>query len=89
MNKYDNLMIEPNKQAVKNAHISGILFGYSLFSRFGFIAAVFYFGTLMIVNQGLEPENTFTAIYILFLSAMGAGMAISHAPSAGKARDSA
>lgn len=89
MEKYDSLLVQPNKQAVKNSHISGVLFGYSLFTRFAFIGAVFYFGTLMIIDHGLDPEQTYIAIQILFLSAVGAGMSISHAPSMGKARDSA
>jgi ATP-binding cassette subfamily B (MDR/TAP) protein 1 len=89
MKKYDDLLIEPNRLAVKNAHISGILFGYSMFARFAFIASVFYFGTLMIVNHGLAQENTFTGIQVLFMSAMGAGLAVSHAPSASKAKESA
>jgi len=89
LEKYDNLLVEPNKQAVKNAHIAGMLFGYSLFARFGFVAASFYFGTLLVANYGLDREQTFTAIQIVFLASFGTGIAISHAPSIGKAKDSA
>jgi ABC-type multidrug transport system fused ATPase/permease subunit len=73
LDKYDVLLEEPNKMNVKNAHKSGFLYGYSEFSRFGFIAAVFYFGMLLIIKQGLTPIDTFTGIMVLFTSALGSG----------------
>jgi ATP-binding cassette subfamily B (MDR/TAP) protein 1 len=89
LEKYDKLLEEPNKKGVTNAHLSGILYGYSEFARFGFIAAVFYIGMVLIVNKGYDPENVFTGIMILFMAAIGAGFAFSQAPSMSKAKDAA
>jgi hypothetical protein len=48
MGKYDRLLDVPNLVGVKNSHLSGFFFGYSQFVRFGFIAFVFYIGSLFI-----------------------------------------
>jgi ABC-type transport system involved in Fe-S cluster assembly fused permease/ATPase subunit len=55
LDKYDKLLEEPNKRGVKNAHLSGLLYGYSEFARFGFIAAVFYIGMVLVIKKGFDP----------------------------------
>jgi len=42
LEKYDDLLIEPHKQAVKAAHKSGLFFAYSQAIRFAYIAFVFW-----------------------------------------------
>jgi len=42
LEKYDDLLIEPHRQAVKAAHKSGLFFAYSQAIRFAYIALVFW-----------------------------------------------
>lgn len=57
--------------------------------RFFFIAFTFLIASIFIWKKELNPKGQFIGIYSLFLGALGAGMTISHAPSYGKAKDSA
>ena len=50
MSRYTALLIEPNKAGVRNAHWNGLLFGYSQFIRFGYLAFVFYIGSKFIFD---------------------------------------
>ena len=89
ISRYDKLLEYPNKVGIKNAHWSGLFFGYSQFIRFGYLAFVFYIASKFIFDYNENPKNTYIGIYILFISAMGTGIAMSEAPSLSKAKESA
>ena len=74
---------------IKNAHITGLAFGYSLCVRFIYIGVVFYVGSEFIISYNLPPQDVFQSIYIIFTSALGAGFAMSSVPSAAQAKESA
>ena len=89
MSRYDQLLTEPNRIGIRNAHWSGLFFGYSQFIRFGYLAFVFYIASMFIIDYHEDPKNTYIGVYILFVSAMGTGLAMSEAPSVSKAKESA
>ena len=82
MGNYNQMLKETAKLRVKNARIAGIAFGYSMAIRFIFIGSVFYVGTRLVVELKLNPKDVYQAIFIIFASAMGAGVAVSNVPSA-------
>ena len=82
MDKYEKLLEGPANTRVKNAHIAGIAFGYSLCIRLIYIGIVFYIGSKFIITYELDPQDVFQSIYIIFTSAIGAGFAVSNVPSA-------
>jgi hypothetical protein len=45
MSSFDKLLVQPKRQGIKNAHLAGIMFGYSQFIRFAYIGCVFYIST--------------------------------------------
>jgi ATP-binding cassette subfamily B (MDR/TAP) protein 1 len=49
------LLLEPNKDNILSAHLTGFFFGYSTFSRYTFIAFVFYIAAVFIDKQGDDP----------------------------------
>jgi len=73
MEKYASLLVIPNKQGIKMAHMAGIGFGYSFFVRFLFLGVIFYIAILMIRRFNLPLEDTFVGVFVLFMSALGAG----------------
>lgn len=90
MTRYEHLLNGPSIIGRKNAHVGGFLFGYSNFIRFAFIGFIYYIGARFINKYpGSSPEDVFVAIYVLFISAMGSGSAMSNAPSIGPAQESA
>ena len=80
LGKYSFLLEEPNKEGIKRAHISGFLFGYSQAVRFIFVAITFYLASVIIQNSA-DPKSitndVFTAVYIMFVGAIGVGVAVS------------
>lgn len=88
MNKFETLLLIPNKMGVRNSHLAGFFFGYSQGIRFWFIAVVFYIASLFIFNYNENPEHTYIAVYVLFVAALGSGLAMSNAPDVGRAKDS-
>lgn len=80
LGRYYKLLEEPNRQGIKRAHFSGMLFGYSQSVRFVFVALSFYFATLIIEKfelTGKAKNDVFTAVYIMFVGAIGAGVSVS------------
>jgi hypothetical protein len=63
--------------AIKSAHLAGIAFGYAFFVRFMFIGVVFYIAAVIIDHFKLAPEDNYLAVFVLFLSALGAGINMS------------
>lgn len=93
LEKYYGLLEGPNRQGIKRAHISGILYGYSQSVRFIFVALSFYFAILILENSdnpdANERKRVFTAVYIMFVGAIGAGVAVSQMPSTSRAKAAA
>ena len=93
LHRYYHLLEGPNAQGIKKAHFSGILFGYSQSVRFVFVALSFYFAALIIDKFDLtskdQKNDVFTAVYIMFVGAIGAGVSVSQMPSISKAKKSA
>jgi len=86
MSKYDELLEEPNAIGIRNAHIAGFFYGYSQCIRFMFLGFIFYISSIFIFDYKENPDDTYIGVYILFVSALGSGIAISQAPSVSKAR---
>jgi len=92
LERYYKLLDEPYKQGVKRARFSAVLFAYSQSVRFVFVALSFYFATLIIEKfdlQGKERNDVFTGVYIMFVGAIGSGVAVSGMPSISKAKNAA
>jgi hypothetical protein len=87
--KFENLLEEPNRRRVRNAHIAGFFYGYSQCARLIFIGIVFWIGSEIISRYGETPEMIYTSIWCLFSAVMGAGVSMSNVPSVGKAKASA
>lgn len=93
LEKYYKLLEEPNRQGIRRAHFSGLLFAYSQSVRFVFVALSFYFAALIIEStpdiSSKGKSDVFTAVYIMFVGAIGSGVSVSQMPSLSKAKDSA
>jgi hypothetical protein len=55
MDKYESLLEGPANLRVRNAHIAGFAFGYSLCIRLIYIGIVFFIGSKFIVTYELDP----------------------------------
>jgi ABC-type multidrug transport system fused ATPase/permease subunit len=55
--------------------------------RFVFVGFIFWVSTYLISEN--NPKDTYIAIYIIFVAALGSGIAVSQAPSIGKAKSAA
>jgi ABC-type Mn2+/Zn2+ transport system permease subunit len=77
MTKYERLLDGPGKLRRRNAHLAGVAFGYSVCIRFIYIGVIFYIGTEFIRVYKLNSQDVYTSINILFMSALGAGFAMS------------
>lgn len=89
LNKFDELLLEPNLLGIKNAHMSGFYFGYGQCIRFIFIGIVFYIASIFIFNEGDDPTDTYIGVYVLFTAALGTGTSLANAPSVSKAKEAA
>lgn len=89
INKFADHLLGPNKDSIASAHLTGFFFGYSSFARYNYLAFVFYICGLFIWKFGDDPESSFIAVYVVFISALGCGTQLAHAPSMGKAKDAA
>lgn len=80
LEKYHKLLKIPNEQGIKRAHLSGLLYGYSQAIRFAFVAITFYLASV-ILEKSERPEeirtDVFTAVYIIFVGAIGVGVSVS------------
>lgn len=89
LNRYGQLLVVPREAGIKRAHISGLFFGYSQSIRFVFVAIVFYIASVIIKNNGLDPQKVYSGCYVVFVGAIGTGVSLSQLPSISKARESA
>jgi len=74
---------------VKNAHIGGFFFGYSNCARMLFLGIVFYIASWIVRSYKDESDEVYLAIWILFSTCMGSGVAMSNMPSFSKAKSAA
>lgn len=89
VNKFQKFLEEPSRKKVRNAHIGGFFFGYSNCARMLFLGIVFYIGSWLVQEGTDESDDIYLAIWILFSTCMGAGIAMSNVPSVQKAKNSA
>lgn len=82
------MLVGPLYLRIKNAHIAGVAYGYSVCVRFIYIGVVFYIGSKFTMDYKLNPEDVFKSIYVIFTSALGAGFAMSAIPNATEAKES-
>ncbi|CDW88017.1 abc transporter family protein [Stylonychia lemnae] len=87
--KYQVLLQEPHRNAVKYAHYSGLMYGYSMSSMYLFTAFMFGISAKYIILYYDDPEESFVAIYTMLYSALQAGVLISQVPSLDRAKQAA
>ncbi len=71
--KYKKLMRGPLGLAVKSGFVSGFFYGIAQFIMFIVIALIFYLGSLFVQNNGVSIDSMFTALFVIFFSAMAVG----------------
>ena len=81
VSRFQQLLEEPSRRKVKNAHLGGFFFGYSNCARMLFLGIVFLIGSWLVREYSSEANDIFISIYILFSTCMGAGIAMSNVPS--------
>lgn len=79
----------PLNKTIKNAHLSGVAFGYSQAGRILFMGLIFYLGTLSVQYFGYDFERVYLSINVIIWAQMGAGMSMSNIPSIQRAKASA
>jgi ABC-type multidrug transport system fused ATPase/permease subunit len=77
MAKYHTHLYLPNRAAVRKAHISGFFFGYSQYAKLGMIGIVFYLATEIMYKYDLDQLDVYTAVYVIFIGAVGTGFSLS------------
>lgn len=90
LEEYKNLNAGPYNAGMKQAHISGFIFGYSQFITNISFAILFFCGTyFMLYDSNLTGEDVFVAIFAMFFGAYAAGQATTFGPDIGKAINAA
>ena len=89
VNKFEALLVEPARKKVRNAHFGGFFYGYSNCARMLFLGIVFYIASWVVRTWDDESDEVYLAIWIIFSTCMGAGIAMSNVPSVAKAKASA
>ena len=89
IDKYKDLLDEPQRRRLRNIHISGFWFGYAQCIRMVFIGLVFWIGGLIINWYDECVVNVFVGIFIMFTALMGASMSFANVPSLGIAKAAA
>jgi ATP-binding cassette, subfamily B (MDR/TAP), member 1 len=87
--KFKQLNTGPYLQKIKNAHLAGIMFGYSQASRMIYMGLIYYLGSVVILKWKYNPEMVYMSINILMSAVMGAGISMANIPSLGRAKASA
>ena len=84
-----SLLSQEIKVKIRREHINGVFFGYSQFIRFAYISFVFYIASIFIHKGIDDSERCYTAAYVLYVSAVGSGLAIASLPNMSDAREAA
>ncbi|CAI2367048.1 unnamed protein product [Moneuplotes crassus] len=87
--KYKKILGAKVRQNLIKNYVSGAIFGFSQFVQFAMYAVLFYSGAQFVAKYNDNPQNMFTAIYIMMFAAISAGQAQQQAPAAGKGADAA
>ena len=77
--RYQNMLEQTTSG--KQAHLTGLAYGYSLGVRFLYIGIVFYIGAVFMVEYQIEYKNVFIAVFVVLVSSLGAGMNLSNVQS--------
>ena len=89
VSRFGKLLEEPSRKKVKNAQISGLLFGYSNSARMLFLGITFYVGSFFVDKKGELSKDIYLSIFIIFMTCTGSGLALSNMPSISKAKSAA
>lgn len=73
INRYEDLLKEPLKIAVKRGNITGLGFGFAQAAISCIFALIFFLGALFIRNYHIGVLETYTAIYAVMFAAISAG----------------
>jgi len=79
--RYDELLEEPMKIAIKKGNIAGLLYGLSQMILSCILALIFFIGSLFIQNLDVNVLNVFTAIYAIMFAAIQAGGNLQFVPN--------
>ncbi len=81
--KYDELLEEPLKIAIKKGNIAGLLYGLSQMVLSCILSLIFFIGSLFIQDDkmGTDVLKIFTAIYAIMFAAIQAGGNLQFIPS--------
>ncbi len=71
--KFEKIVRGPLGLAVKSGFVSGFFYGIAQFIMFIVIALIFYLGSLFVQNNGVSIDSMFTALFVIFFSAMAVG----------------
>lgn len=53
------------------------------------MGGVFYLGTLIVVETGINISDAFMSIFLCYMSTVGAGILLSNAPNVSRAQEAA
>lgn len=79
--KYDDLLAEPMRIAVKKGNAVGISFGIAQALISCIFALIFYIGALLIRDYNIEVLNIYTSIYAIMFTAVQAGGQLGFIPN--------
>ncbi|OQR88680.1 ATP-binding Cassette (ABC) superfamily [Thraustotheca clavata] len=71
--KYDDLLVQPMQEGIRESHINGIMNGFSTFSMFAVYALVFWYGNKLIVNKTIDFQEMIRTLMAVMMAAQGMG----------------
>ncbi|CAD7928077.1 unnamed protein product [Amoebophrya sp. A120] len=86
---YSNAVVGVRDKEVKKALPSGFAFGFSNGIIFGVYVVGFWYGAVLMRDEGLAPGDMFKAVMCIIFAGMGAGQAGAAMPSIAKAKAAA
>ncbi|CAI2366845.1 unnamed protein product [Moneuplotes crassus] len=89
IDKYQKILASKLNREICKSYISGLLFGFAQFMQFGMYTIMFWSGAKFVERYEVNPQDLFTAIFIMMFAAIGAGQAQQQAPAAGKGVEAA
>ncbi|XP_014662073.1 PREDICTED: multidrug resistance protein 1-like [Priapulus caudatus] len=87
-NQYSRNLVKPHSNSLKMAHLYGVAFSFSQAIIFFAYSACFYYGSVLIQNEGLDYTKVFKVFAAIIFGAMAMGQASSFAPDYAKAKTS-
>ena len=89
LERYAEFLVYPTVTGIKKAHIAGLAFGYANSIRLVYIAFIFYMASIFVQRFNLDSQQVFIGCYVVFVGAIGSGVAFGQVPSVQKAKSSA